>query len=59
MPYCMFLVRGANGQIRTIMSGSEIGAVKGFIRKYKPRAGDVVSVKERESGDDWSEYDIR
>lgn len=41
------------------MSGSEIGAVKEFIRKYKSRAGDVVSVKERESGDDWVEYDIR
>ncbi len=59
MPNRMFFVRGADGQIRTIMSGSEIGAVKEFIRKYKSRAGDVVSVKERESGDDWVEYDIR
>lgn len=59
MPNRMFFVRGADGQIRTIMSGSEIGAVKGFIHKYKPKAGDVVSVKEREGGGDWAEYDIR
>lgn len=58
MPSVMYLVRGDDGKMRTIMAGSEIGAVKDYIRKYKPRSGDIVLVKERGRGD-WSEYDIK
>jgi hypothetical protein len=54
----MYFVRGADGRIRTIMSGSLIGAVREYIRKYKPQPGDIVSVKERGRGD-WEEYDIK
>lgn len=54
----MYFVQGEDGKIRTIMAGSEIGATKRYIYKYKPKKGDVLSVKQRGKGD-WSEYDIK
>jgi len=55
----MYFVREASdGQIRTIMAGSEIGAIKAYMQKYKPLAGEVLSVKERGRGE-WCDYDIK
>lgn len=54
----MYLVRGGDGQMRTIMAPSLDTAVKEYIRKYPVCEGDSVSVKKRGSGG-WSEYDIR
>ena len=55
----MYFVReSSDGQIRTIMAGSEIGAIKVYLQKYRPRVGEVLSVKERGRGD-WETYDIR
>jgi len=55
----MYFVREAgDGQIRTIMAGSEIGAIKAYMQKYKPLAGEVLSVKERGRGE-WCDYDIK
>lgn len=58
MSSTMYLVRGADGMIRTIMANSEIGAVKSYLREYPADRGDVLSVKERGRGD-WSEYDLK
>ena len=54
----MFLVRGGDGQMRTIMAPNKTQAMKTFLKKYPAQSGDEVSVKERGVGD-WSEYEIR
>lgn len=58
MPSIMYFVRGTDGKVRTIMAGSEIGAVKEYMHKYKPSRGDVLSAKERGVGD-WTDYDVK
>lgn len=54
----MYLVRGGDGQMRTIMAHSPDAAAKKYIQKYPVCEGDSVSVKKRGSGS-WEEYEIR
>lgn len=54
----MYLVRGGDGQMRTIMASSPNAAAKKYIQKYPVCEGDSVSVKKRGSGG-WEEYEIR
>jgi hypothetical protein len=54
----MYLVRGGDGQMRTIMATSPGAAAKEYIRSYPVCEGDSVSVKKRGSGS-WEEYEIR
>ena len=54
----MYLVRGGDGKMRTIMAFSTKGAVKIYLENYPARKGDILSVKLRGQGD-WEEYDIR
>ena len=54
----MFLVRGGDGQMRTIMAPSQAQAVKLFLKKYPANSGDEISVKRRGHGD-WEEYEVR
>jgi hypothetical protein len=54
----MYLVRGADGAIRTIMAPSMIAATKKYIREYPVESGDTIWVKERGAGD-WTDYDIK
>lgn len=58
MPSKMYLVRGADGAIRTIMAPSMIAATKKYIREYPVESGDTIWVKERGAGD-WTDYDIK
>jgi hypothetical protein len=54
----MYLVRGDDGQMRTIMATSFRAAVRAFIEKYPVCEGDSVSVKKRGVGG-WEEYEVR
>jgi hypothetical protein len=54
----MFLLRGGDGQMRTIMAPNKTQAMKTFLKKYPARAGDEISLKVRGEGD-WEEYEVR
>ena len=54
----MYLVRGGEGKMRTIMAASENQAVKIFLEDYPAAPGDEISVKERGKGG-WSEFEVR
>jgi hypothetical protein len=58
MPRDMYLVRGDDGMIRTIMAFSMGGAVKAYLEQYPAKPGDAISVKKRGEGD-WEEYEVR
>lgn len=54
----MYLVRGGDGQMRTIMATSYSNAAQIYLHNYPACVGDEVSVKKREvSG--WHEYEVR
>jgi hypothetical protein len=52
-----FLVRGADGRMATVMARSVRGAVKTYLRKHRPRKGDIIDVKPRGTGD-WLTYKV-
>jgi hypothetical protein len=54
----MYLVRGGNGKMVTIMATSPANAARRYIEGYPVSEGDSVSIKKRGSGG-WSEYEIR
>ena len=58
MPKAMYLVRGGDGKMVTIMATSPGAAMKIFIERFPTCEGDSVSVKERGVGG-WEEYEIR
>jgi hypothetical protein len=57
-PKVMFLVRGDDGRMATIMATSHRAAANTYIEKYKASPGESISVKQRGSGD-WHEFEAR
>ncbi len=53
----MYLVRDAEGKMRTIMANSCRGAINEFLKKHATFAGEQLAVKERGVGD-WEEYTV-
>lgn len=57
-PKEMYLVRGADGTMRTIIAFSSRGAVKIYIAKYSTRKGDILEVKPRGRGQ-WEAFKVQ
>lgn len=56
-PKEMYLVRGPDGRMRTIMAFSVRGAAKEYLDRYPTKAGDEISVKLRSAGD-WQHFQV-
>lgn len=54
----MFLVRGGDGRVRTIMASSHRQAVRIYADRYDPDDGDEIDVKERGAGQCWERYRV-
>jgi hypothetical protein len=52
-----YLIRGSDGCMRTVQAFSPRGAAKEYLRKYKPKKGELLSVKPRGHGD-WSDFQV-
>lgn len=53
-----YLVRRGDGTMSTVVAHSTRGALKIWIPKFRPGHGENVSVKLRESDDDWEHFTI-
>jgi hypothetical protein len=54
----MYLVRGADGTMRTIVAFSSRGAINIYLTKYSADKGDILSVKPRGRGD-WEDFRVQ
>lgn len=52
-----YLVRGADGRMRTVQAFSVRGAAKLYLAKYRPKRGDIIEIKPRGRGD-WEAFKI-
>lgn len=57
MPEESYLVRGPDGRMATVISRSVRGALRYYLRQYRPPIGSFVSVKIRGAGD-WSDFKV-
>jgi hypothetical protein len=57
-PKAMFLVRGGDGRMTTILATSHRAAANIYIEQYKAARGEAISVKERGQGD-WHEFEAK
>ena len=59
MPKQAFLVRGANGQMATVIGHSIRGALKIYLQTHrpKPQRNDIIEIKIRGQGS-WSTYKV-
>ena len=58
MPKIMFMVRGQDGKIRTVMASSHRQAARIYTERYDPEDGEELDVKERGAGPCWERYRV-
>lgn len=58
MAKIMFLVRGADGKMRTILAVSARQAARIYTDKYNPDDGDEIDVKERDGRPCWERFRV-
>ena len=58
MPKIMFMVRGQDGTIRTVMASSHRQAARIYAERYDPEDGEELDVKERGAGLCWERYRV-